>query len=147
VTVLDLIERHVSAVLTRLRSDEQLANEVFEGDVKGDPERYMNVFHDTGFFETRTILGEHQDVDITFTIHAVGIDRWQATWVDGRVLALLNDWKPTVAGRKCWRLKPAGTRPVDKDDTVTPVKFLAVRRYTLHSTPAREQPWRPTTSA
>lgn len=147
-TPTDLIERHVTAVIDRIKSDPQLADRpatsipksVFEGDVTGDPARYVNVWHDTGNFQPRSILGEHQDVDITFTIHAVGNDRWQATWVDGRVLALLNDWKPIVAGRRCWRLKPAGTKPVDKDDTVTPVKFLAVRRYILHSTPAREQP-------
>ena len=136
----DLIERHVQAVIDRIKSDAQLANVTFEGDVRGDPERYVNVWHDTGFFQPRSILGEHQDVDVTFTIHAVGGDRWQATWVDGRVLALLNDWKPTVEGRRCWRLEPAGTQPVQKDTTVTPVKFLAVRRYVLHSTPAREQP-------
>lgn len=131
----DLIERHVQAVIDRIKSDLQLMDVTFEGDVSGDPERYVNVWHDTGFFQVRSILGEHQDVDITFTIHAVGSDRWQATWVDGRVLALLNDWKPTVTGRRCWRLEPAGTQPVQKDDTVTPVKFLAVRRYILHSTP------------
>ena len=131
----DLIERHVQAVIDRLRSDPQLSGVVFEGDVTGDPDRYVNVWHDTGFFRPRSILGEHQDVDITFTIHAVGDDRWQATWVDGRVLALLNDWKPTVVGRRTWRLEPAGTQPVQKDDAVSPVKFFAVRRFILHSTP------------
>lgn len=140
ITDSDLIERHVQSVVDRLKSDPQLTNVVFEGDVTGDPERYVNVWHDTGFFPGRSMLGEHQDVDITFTIHGVGNERWQATWVDGRILALLNDWKPAVGGRRCWRLEPAGTRPVDKDDTVTPVKFLAARRYVLHSTPARETP-------
>lgn len=144
----DLIERHVQAVIDRLKSDPKLADapgtalpkSVFEGDVTGDPERYVNVWHDTGFFTARTIQGEHQDVDVTFTIHAVGDDRWQATWVDGRVLALLNDWKPTIPGRRCWRMEPAGTMPITKDTEVTPVKFLAARRYVLHSTPARETP-------
>lgn len=136
----DLIERHVSAVLARLRSDQQLSDSVFEGDVDGDPDRFVNVWHDTGFFSVRSIRGEHQDVDVTFTIHSVGTDRWQATWVDGRVFDLLNDWKPVVVGRRCWRLEPAGTQPVQKDTTVTPPKFLAVRRYVLHSTPVREQP-------
>lgn len=136
----DLIERHVIALLDRIRSDPQLADVVFEGDVSDDPERYVNVWHDSGFFEPRSMLGEHQDVDVTFTIHAVGLDRWQAVWVDGRVLSLLNDVRLTVPGRRCWRLQPAGTQPVDKDTTVNPPRFLAVRRYTLHSTPARETP-------
>lgn len=134
-TAPDLIERHVTAVLDRIRADPQLANVVFEGDVTGNPERYVNVWHDTGFFEPRSILGEHQDVDITFTIHAVGNDRWQATWVDGRVLAALNDVVLTVPGRRCWKLRPEGTQPVQKDDDALPVKFFAVRRYVLHSTP------------
>lgn len=136
----DLIERHVAAVLARIRSDPQLVNSVFEGDVEDNPARYVNVWHDTGFFEPRSIRGEHQDVDITFTIHSVGMDRWQATWVDGRVLALLNDWKPTVAGRRCWRLSPAGSQPVAKDKEIDPPKFMAVRRFVLHSTPVRETP-------
>lgn len=135
ITPSDLIERHVTPLLTLIRADPQLSNVVFEGDVTGDPERYVNVFHDTGFFESRTILGEHQDVDITFTLHAVGNDRWQATWVDGRILAALNDVVLTVPGRRCWKLRPAGTQPVQKDDDVIPVKFFAVRRFVLHSTP------------
>lgn len=136
----DLIERHVAAVLARLRGDQQLAEVVFEGNVKGNPERYVNVWHDTGFFQGQSMLGEHQDVDITFTIHAVGDERWQAVWVDGLVLSRLNDWKPIVSGRRCWRLAPAGVMPVTKDTDVDPPKFLAARRYVLHSTPARETP-------
>ncbi|WP_345750110.1 hypothetical protein [Microbacterium rhizophilus] len=136
VTEADLIERHVTALLNRIRSDEQLADAVFDGDVHGDPDRYVNVWHDTGFFTPRTILGEHQDVDVSFTLHAVGRDRWQATWVDGRVLALLNDHILTVPGRRCFALQPAGTQPVQKDTSIpTDPRFLAVRRYILHSIP------------
>ena len=137
-TVPDLIERHVTAVLERIRTDPELEDLVFEGDVTGDPQRYVNVWHDTGFFSGRSMVGEHQELEVTFTIHAVGADRWQAVWVDGRVLALLNDWLPTVAGRRCWRLEPAGSMPVTKDTDVTPSKFLAARRYVLRSTPAKE---------
>lgn len=134
----DLIERHVSAFLARLRSDPQLSDVVFEGEVTGDPQRYVNVYPDTGFFTRRSMLGEHQDADVTFTIHSVGTTRAQAMWVDGRVLALLNDHILTVPGRRCWRLQPAGTQPVAKDSTAVPEKFLAVRRFILHSTPEGE---------
>lgn len=139
-TASDLIERHVEALLARIREDDQLDDSIFEGEVKGKPERYVNVWHDTGFFEPRSILGEHQDVEITFTIHSVGNDRWQATWVDGRVLAALNDVVLTVPGRRCWKLQPSGSQPVQKDDDVLPVKFFAVRRFVLHSTPERQSP-------
>lgn len=140
ITPADLVERHVNALLERLRSDPQLTDVVFEGDVTDDPERYVNVWHDSGFFEARSMIGEHQDIEITFTVHAVGFDRWQAVWVDGRVLAALNDVRLTVPGRRCWKLQPAGTQPVEKDTTVNPPRFLAVRRYVLHSTPTRETP-------
>lgn len=140
ITPTDLIERHVTALTDLLKTDPELSSAVFEGDVEDDPELYVNVWHDTGVFDPRTILGEHQDVDITFTLHSVGTNRWQAVWVDGRVLSLLNDVILTVPGRRCWKLSPAGTQPVQKDTTVTPPKFLAVRRYILHSTPARETP-------
>ena len=139
-TAPDLINRHVEALLARLRSDAQLASSVFEGDVTGDPAWYVNVWHDSGAFESRTWLGEHVDVDITFTIHSVGKDRWQASWVDGRVLAAVNDHILTVAGRRCFRLAPSGTQPVTKDTTISPPKFLAVRRYVLHSIPAKVAP-------
>lgn len=131
----DLIERHVTAFLDRLRSDPQLSGVVFEGRVTGDPERYVNVFPDTGFFRPMSIVSEHQDVDVTFTVHSVGQDRWQATWVDGRVLSLLNDVVLQVPGRRCFKLQPAGTQPVAEDDTVQPAVFLAVRRFILHSIP------------
>jgi len=136
----DLIERHVAAVLARLRSDQELTDSVYEGDVRDNPERYVNVWHDVGVFSQRSLRGEHQDVEITFTVHSVGTEMWQATWVDGRVLSLLNDWKPSVTGRRCWRLEPAGTQPIQKDTDVSPPKFFAVRRWVLRSVPARETP-------
>ena len=141
ILIYDVGEARVAKVCKRLRQRlTWVQNSVFEGDVTGDPERYVNVWHDTGFFPGRTMLGEHQDVDITFTIQSVGFERWQAVWVDGRVLALLNDWKPAVPGRRYWRLEPAGSMPVTKDTEVSPPKFLAARRYVLRSSPARETP-------
>ncbi|GGO59125.1 hypothetical protein GCM10010910_01350 [Microbacterium nanhaiense] len=137
-TARDLIERHVTALVDRIKTDPQLSGVVFEGEVTGNPQRYVNVWHDTGFFRAMSYVDEHQDVDVTFTIHSVGSDRWQATWVDGRVLAALNDVVLQVPGRRCFKLQPAGTQPVALDDTVQPAVFLAVRRFILHSVPARE---------
>lgn len=131
----DLIERHVSALLAVLRSDSQLSPVVFEGTVTGTPQRYVNVFHDSGMFSPRTIVDEHQDVEITFTVHGVGADRWQAQWVDGRVLSLLNDRVLVVPGRKCQKLVPAGGQGPTKDDDVTPAKWFTARRFSLFSVP------------
>jgi hypothetical protein len=138
-TPTDLIERHVAALIDVLKTDQPIAPFVFDGDVQGDPDLYVNVHHDTGYSESRTMLGEHQDVDVTFTLHSVGRTRWQATWTDGRVYALLNDRILTVPGRRCFKLAPAGTQPVQKDTSIpTSPRFIAVRRLTLHSIPARE---------
>lgn len=131
----DLIERHAQAVLTLLRADEQLVDVVFEGDVTGDPERYVNVYHDTGFYSGHDASGATVDVEVTFTIHSVGDDRWQAVWGSGRVTAALLNKVPDVEGRRCWRIEPAGSQPVTKDPDVSPPKFFAVDRFTLRSTP------------
>lgn len=132
----DLIEEHVEPVLARLRGIPQLADVVFEGDVTGNPDRYVNVWHDTGFFESHTDEGTHTEVEVTFTIHSVGADRWQAVWTSGRVTAALLDFKPVVPGRRCWRIQPAGSQPVQKDTDVDPPKFFTADRFTLRSTPA-----------
>lgn len=131
----DLVERHASAVLALLRADPQLADVVFEGDVTGDPERYINVHHDTGFYSGHDASGTAVDVDVTFTIHSVGLDRWQAVWGSGRVTAALLNIVPVVEGRRCWRIEPAGSQPVARDDDSSPPKFLAVDRFILRSTP------------
>lgn len=131
----DLVERHATAVLELLRGDPQLADVVFEGDVTGDPERYINVHHDTGFYSGHDASGAAVDVDVTFTIHSVGIDRWQAVWGSGRVTAALLNIVPVIEGRRCWRIGPAGSQPVTRDDDSSSPKFLAVDRFILRSTP------------
>jgi len=128
---------HVQAVIDRLRSDPQLASVVFDGDVKGNPERYVNVWHDTGYWEGHDAHEHQVDVEVTITVHSVGqVDRRQAVWVSDRVRALLLDWKPTIPGRACWRMRSAGSQPVQKDTDTTPPKFFAVDRFILRSTPA-----------
>lgn len=131
-----LVEDHVTAVLELVRTDPQLVDVVFEGDVDDDPDMYVNVYHDTGFYGSHDAQGIQSDVEITFTIHSIGVDRWQATWASGRVTASLLDIVPIVAGRKCWRIRHAGSSPVAKDDDVSPPKFFAADRFVLRSTPA-----------
>lgn len=130
------VNAHVQAVLDRIRTDLQLASVVFDGDVKGNPERYVNVWNDTGYWDGHDSHIHQVDVDVTFTIHSVGMTRQQAVWVSDRVRALLLDWAPNLPGRKCWRIRSAGSQPVQKDTDTTPPKFFAVDRFTLRSTPA-----------
>lgn len=130
------VNGHVQAVIDRIRTDPQLASVVFDGDVKGNPERYVNVWNDTGYWGGHDFHIHQVDADVTFTIHSVGMTRQQAVWVSDRVRALLLDWTPIIPGRRCWRIRSAGSQPVQKDTDVTPPKFFAVDRFTLRSTPA-----------
>lgn len=131
----DLIERHAVAVLDELRADTELAGVVFEGDVKGNPERYVNVYHDTGFYTAHDYTDAPVDVEVTFTVHSIGDSRWQAVWGSGRVTAQLLRFKPTIDGRRCWPITAAGSRPVARDDDASPPKFIAIDRFVLRSTP------------
>lgn len=131
----DLVELHVEAVFARLRSDVELAADVFDGDVTGDPERHVNVWHDTGFYEAHDYTDTPGPVEVTFTLHSVGRSRWAAVWASDRSRSLLLGWVPSIDGRRCWRIASAGTQPVRKDPDVDPVKFIAIDRYTLRSIP------------
>jgi hypothetical protein len=132
----DLVENHVQAFLALIKVDEEFQQFTFEGDVNGNPERYTNVFHTPGFFEGHTLGNELVDVTVTFTVHNVGLDRWQAQWGAGRVLARVLGVTPQIDGRRCWRIEHQPGPPIAKDETATPVRFLAIDRYFLKSTPA-----------
>lgn len=134
------VAAHVAALLARVRSDPQIANVVFEGNVTGSPERYANVWHDTGFWTSHDAHGNEVDVEVTFTIHGVGNTRQQAVWVSDRVRALVLGWKPTIPGRNTWKVTSAGSQPVQKDTDVTPPKFFTADRYVMRSTPAPKEP-------
>jgi hypothetical protein len=131
-----LIEAHVTAVLERLKEDAELSDAVFEGDVDGNPERYVNVHHDTGSYSSHDFADQSVDVAVTFTIHSVGMSRWQAVWTSGRVTGQLLRFIPAIEGRRCFRMEPVGTQPVTLDRDVTPPKHFAVDRFVLRSIPA-----------
>lgn len=136
----DLVENHVQAFLNLLRADSELAASLFEGDVTGNPDRFTNVFHTPGFYEGHTLGNELVDVTVTFTVHSVGLERWQALWGSGRATARVLGIIPQIPGRKCWRISHEPGPPIAKDKTVTPAKFLAIDRFVLKSTPAKETP-------
>ena len=130
----DLVERHVEAFLALIRADADLL--LFEGDVTGNPDKFTNVFHTPGFYEGHTLGNEPVDVTVTFTVHSVGLDRWQAQWGSGRVTARVLRAPIQVPGRRCWPIEHEAGPPIAKDVEVTPPKFLAIDRYILKSTPA-----------
>lgn len=130
-----LVERHAEAFLTLIRADSELDETVFDGDVHGEPERYVNVFHDTGFYSAHDALGMPVDLAVSFTVHSVGLDRWQAVWTSDRVRACVLGQVPQVDGRRCWRIESAGSQPVTRDADASPVKWFAADRYVMRSTP------------
>ncbi len=130
---------HADAFLRKVRANDALAGDAFEGEVTGNPDRYANVFHDTGFWTGHDAHGNPVDVEVTFTVHSVGTTREQAVWVSDRVRAAVLGWRPTVDGRRCWKVTSAGSQPVQKDTDVTPPKFFAVDRYVMRSTPAPKE--------
>ncbi|WP_449408000.1 hypothetical protein [Microbacterium maritypicum] len=130
----DLVERHARAFLALIRADAEL--HVFEGDADSSLDRFTNVFHTPGFFEGHTLNDDPVDVTVTFTVHSVGLDRWQAQWGSGRVLARVMRVPLQVEGRRCWPLRHQQGPPISKDKEVNPPKFLAIDTFDLKSTPA-----------
>ena len=127
---------HVAHVLARVRAPADMAEIVFEGDVTGNPEVYINAFNDTGMWTGHDYTEQHNDLDITFTFQGVGETREQAVWALDHVDAQLRNWRPTIAGRTCWRMQHAGSQTVARDEDADPIKFFGATRWTLHSTPA-----------
>ncbi|RCL91795.1 MAG: hypothetical protein DBW62_00635 [Microbacterium sp.] len=129
----DLIKSIVEPVLTQLRSGD-LASIVFEGDVDEDPERYVNVYHDIGNRASRTIVDEVGDVTVTFWVHSVGRERWQAVWCSDLVTLALHKFRPTISGRTCFPMRHIGGQPIKKDDSVAPPRQFGVDMWELHTT-------------
>lgn len=125
------------AVLARLRSDPQLAQVVFEGGaVNGKPERYVVVWADSGARSSDRYDGVQVNVTKTYTIHCVGSSPVQAKWVNERVVGLLVNWRPTVVGRSCQRLKHEVSRPLAVDRDVSPWLHYTVDQFDLFTAPA-----------
>jgi len=129
----DLVKLIVEPVLTQLRSGD-LADLVFEGDVAGNPERYVNVYHDLGNRVSRTIVDEVGDVTVTFWVHSIGKERWQAVWCSDRVTLALHKFRPVIEGRTCFPMRHVGGQSIKKDDSVSPPRLFGVDMWELHTT-------------
>jgi hypothetical protein len=126
------------AVLERLRSDPALSNSVFMGgSVSGKPERYVVVWANSGARSADRLEGSQINVTKTYTIHSVGMSVEQARAVNARVMELLLNWRPSVAGWMSQRLKHEVSRPAAVDRDVTPWQHYFVDQFDLYSVPAR----------
>ena len=127
---------HCDAIVARLRAHPDLASIVFVGDVPAKTTKYVVVFPSTPAHSVERFTGANTQEDYTYTINSVGLQPAQALWVADRVVTQLLDFTPTVAGRKCRRLRHPVGRPVDRDKDVTPNLFYAVDQFDLTSSPA-----------
>lgn len=129
-----MIRELVAAVLARLRSDPQLADVVFLGDVTGRPDRYVVVYTDQGHRTRDRIGGPSTAVNMTVTVHSCGSTVDQAQWVADRVFGLLLDWVPDLGGRTSWPTSHEVSQPAQKDSDVSPPVFYTVDVFDVVST-------------
>lgn len=133
-----MIRAHKNAVLTRLRQDTLLAGRTYEPDeiIKG-AEAYCVVYSDNGWQEQSRLTGPLARVTYTYTIHSVARTQDAAQKLAESVYAQLLNWTPTVTGRKCWRIRPAASQPVRKDDDARIIPlYYGVDVFELTSEPA-----------
>jgi hypothetical protein len=135
-----VIRAHVNAYLARLRQDPLLASRV--GDAKAPPnvaagDWYVVVYPDQGARDVERLSALQTRLDMEFIVHSIGPTREQAQYGAERVYAQTLGFKAVVAGRSCWPMTAAVSKPIALDKDVTPPLFYAVDVFRLSSTPAR----------
>jgi len=131
-----MIRAHKQAILERLRADSILTSSTFDGVVTGKPTRYCNVYMNSGARDSYTLTAEQAQATFSFTIHSVGSTPEQAQAVAERVFAQLLDFRPTVPGRSCWRVRHEASQPLQVDRDVDPWLWFCVDVFDLTSVPA-----------
>jgi len=130
------IRDHAAAVRARLEQDAVLATCTFQGVVTERPQRYCTFFINSGFREQHRQTGPDARADFNIVVHSVGSDPTQAQAVAERVYGQLLGFIPTVAGRRCTRVRAVSSQPSQRDDTVQPSVFYSVDEFTFLSDPA-----------
>lgn len=94
---------HTAAVLTQLATT---GVPVYEGVVHDRPERYITVYTNAGIADADDRLAALASRrTIRYTIHCVGTSPEQAQWVADLAVDALTNFKPTVPGWRCTRLR------------------------------------------
>jgi hypothetical protein len=131
-----VIRAHANAIVARLKEDQILAAATFQGVVTNRPARYCTVFIDSGARAVERFNGLQSEATFGVTVHSVGTTAEQAQLVAERVMAQLLDYRPTVTGRDCRRLRHVSSVPVDLDTDTTPPLYYSVDQFDLTSSPA-----------
>jgi hypothetical protein len=132
---------HDAAVLARIREIPALSEVVFDGDVEGRPQRYVNVHSNRGIGRADRLAGLGRRTRKTYWVHSVGASKAQADAVAERVIAKLSDWKPDVEGFACERLRHESSQPTQKDVTDKPPIYYAVDVFDLYTEPIDPTPY------
>lgn len=111
---------------------------VFDGEVEGRPERWVNVHSNRGlprpdrFAQPQAQRGRLRK---SYTVQAVGASKKQADAVAQAVAVQLTGSRLTVAGWSCERITHESSEPTQKDETVSPPIYLAVDTYDFETDP------------
>jgi hypothetical protein len=128
---------HDASVLARIREVPQLVDTVFDGDVKGQPQRYVNVHSNRGIAAPdRLTGGQPTRIRKTIWVHSVGASKSQADGVAEKVIGQLRGYTLTVPGWTCEPITHEASEPVQKDDSRQPVLFYGVDQFDFYSSPA-----------
>lgn len=127
---------HDTALLERIREVTALADSVFDGDVTGQPQRYVNVHSTRGLARPDRLPGGLPTrIRKTYWVHSVGASKSQADGVAERVLAQIVGYVLIVPGWVCEPLMHEASEPVQKDDSRQPVLYYGVDQLDVYSTP------------
>jgi hypothetical protein len=116
-----------AGLFSRLRSDSQLADAVYEGTVTDPPSRYVSVFAPIGRDSSDRLAGPSNVNDTTYTIHSVGLTVEQAKWVARRVQGRLTDYTIDGVGT----LTHPVSLPPQLDHRANPPLWFVVDQYDL----------------
>lgn len=130
-----MIRAHVDAVLGLLKAVPNLT--VYDAMVPDSPQApYVVVYPDQGAAQpTSFTLASDQRLFRVQTT-SVGSDPQQARWVAEKTQGALLDATPAVAGRTTWPIRHELTRPIERDDDVSPPMFYAVDLWRVLTVPA-----------
>jgi hypothetical protein len=95
---------------------------------------YVTLYPDTGGREAIDLADANPMQTWTIRTTVTGDTLEQVNLGMEKVAGRLEGVRPVITGRNCSRIKKLLTRPVERDDDVSPARFYAVADWRWHST-------------